>query len=601
MKTKFILAAFAAVTMFASCTEEALNPDGTKKGKDEGLTAVTFKLNLKQPEIKSKAADFLPDLPVGAAANEQLINPSQVHILIFNSETGVLEVKEPMTNNAGNTESSFTAVLEAGVKKIFVLANCDILGGDYAAWFAGLTVGNTYTLATFPGTGIFNAGAPQFVPFVDKTGNRTFDITPLYTQVGGFGLPASTTNQFSYKLNTGVGIGESVAADLTTDPMTLDGTTYSQKDNGFEIDMYFMVSKARLTLDATALSYTAAKIDNLTYSIHNMARRTSYILNVVGNQGRSAIFGNAFSNSSAAPLVLDATTYANVIPAMHYLDQFDSAIDADNETVGPYQLNIGSDFIFVPEATHGGMTKGMVPYYAITGDYLPKAVVNSVTWNPTAVPPLPKTVFTTLDYSDPGYGGSTDYVYIRKDIVGFGGEIAQGTCFTTLALLQQAVWLVTQTNTTSPAVGGGWTAAAGQITDAMLLIGDCPPKIPTAAEYLAWPLPNYGYYTFEGGQSWWRANVGGTIDSPLANPGPGEYYGNFTGVLTFGNPDNDGWGTLRGVAYDATISEFKGPGVPYEWMLDTEKPEPLNAQTEVTITVKIMDWAHATADPVVLE
>lgn len=597
MKTRFILAAFAAAAMFVSCTEQALNPDGTRKLDEGGKTAMTFKLNLSQPT--TKALDFNPDLG-GIPANEQQINPADIYILIFNEATGILEVKEPMVTNTAEDEASFTTILDAGVKKIFVLANCSNIPG-FTTWFNGLTVDNSYSpLTTFPSTGQFNAGDPQFVPFVDKSSasNRTFDITPLYTQTTSYGLPASTTNQYSYKLNTGVGIGQSSSANLATDPMTLDGTTYSQTDNSFEINMYFMVSKARLTVEATAIStYAPANISDLEYSIHNLSRRTNFILNVVGGLGRSAIFGQSYSNGTTG-VVLNGSpwTTPNTIPAGHYLAEFDGA-NTPKSPVGAYATTVAEQFIYVPEATHGSLTRGMVPYYAISATYAPKFVISAVSWNPTH--PTQKADLSTgqdiMLFSD------QDYVYLRKDIVGFGGEILQGTCFKTLALLQQAVWLVTKTNPTSPAVGGGWIGAdAVQISDAMALIGIAPPAgDPTVAEYLAYPSPIYGYYEFTGAQSYYRANVGGVIDSPtIPPPGP---YGSFTGQITFGNPNSDGLGTLRGVAYDATITGFNGPGVPYEWMLDSDKPEPLDSKAEVTITVKIMNWAHATAGPVILE
>ena len=597
MKIKFLLAAFAAVTMFASCTEEALNTSGSQKGNElEGRTAVTFSLNLKQPG--TKAFDFLPDTTFSSlSTTELLINPSDVKVLIYDEASGLLEVKADMDAQAPYDEASFTAIINAGLKKIFVFANCTAVTG-FSTWYAGLTEDLSPLADVYTQT--FDALVPQFVPWVNKAGTRTFDITPLYTRASGYGLPASTTNQYSYKVVSGVDINQSKDNTNGGGPQqNIDGTVVDQLNNHFDLDMFFLVSKARLSIDNGVTDFAKAVVTNLSYSIHNLGKYTSLVLNVVGGRARSAIFGKSFDNGTTGITVDMLTTPpsialdASTTPANHYLRNFDGA-NSTAEPVATFTSGLSSHFIYVPEATHGTITRGMAPYYAINGTYKPKMVVDAITWNSTQQQKVIMNT-STIDAIVTA-GGSLDYFVINRSFTGNGGELEIGTCFATDSLLREAVWLTVY----GAGAAGGWDPIGdpGQVPAANLLIGACPPEYPTVAVYLQNPQPVWGYYAFTGCQSWWRANVGGTLDDGN-NYNPGAYIN--PADLPYANPDPNGWGTLRGVAYDATISEIKGPGVPYEWMLDTDKPDPLTALTEITIIVKIMDWAHATAPAVILE
>jgi len=592
MKLKFVLTAFAAVAMFAACTEQAiLDETGVVDPNNgeliAGATTVTFVLKLVQPTTKV-AADYDPESTVGgAAAFERYINPDDVRLVIFN-DADALEINQQFSSgtiyNIDNTATipvaTTTVLVTAGQKKIFVFANANTIQHSSTETFEDLMDTFGGDLTAFYAL-CFNAGIPQeyYTRPISGGSDRTFDLSPLYNQVtdggtGFYGLPASNNNAITYQL-----IANIDASVSNTGTASVTGTSAT---NTFAIDLQFMLAKARLTFSgsstATTMTYaisgtTIAEIRNLKYAVHNLAKFTSYIQTVSGTTARSW-YHNAITG---------------LTPSYDYLGNFD---DASNVNV-PLQPNGAVNkgpFLYVPENTSGYMTRGQVPYYAINANYVPAAVVGSIGFNPALSNPI--TYNTMLDLTDditydPATPGSKTYFYLLKDITGTNGTITAGTCFRTLNLLQQAAWLaVYGTNV----AGGGWTVGtspdAGQTTD-LITLGviknpapgspDVTPPAtpPTVGGILPYPFndeTNYMYYQFADSESWYRWEVG-------------------TGTSVWPK-----YGALRGYAYDANITEIKGPGKPYKWMLDENDPDPVEAYTYVTVTVEILDWILASKD-----
>ena len=606
MKLKFVLTAFAAVAMFAACEEQALidGPDGPGGKKDpsddiSGKTTATFVLNLKKqggtpaPAPGTKLPNsYAPDregFTGHTAADEQLINTSDVRLMIFDNTTQVLEYNGMFVSSGGAaTSATATVVVTAGSKKIFVFANA---GPTLTSAYGTQTFDNLFdtylvdvtTLTDFYNSAVFDAGIPQYVPTFDATTDaRTFDISQLHTQGSGFGFPASTTNQYSYQLKANIS-----ETDSQSNPggEVLNGTTYTQDYNNFTISLVFMLAKARLTYNSTVTTTPTAEISTILYSIRNLAKTTNYVMNVVGNLARSFYYGLTFSNDATGLSFASLPTTYPKLPTQysHFLEDFDGAATISQPAL-PYVApsTNTAPFLYVTESTNAPILQGQVPYYAISAKYMPKDVVATVTWDPVAA--TQKTAMTTLDIQSSTFT-NMNYYYLRGDFSGPGGTIVAGTCFKDRDLMRQAVWLVMNGSGTT---NGGWdpTDAVGhpvRVAAADGLIGPTPPVIPTPAELLAYPFPAYGYYVFEESQSYYRAHVGGEYTTPQ----PGVY----GPIPPYNIPK---WGAVRGTAYDTNITSISGPGVPYEWMLDVDKPDPVDAMTNVTVVVEIQNWVHAT-------
>jgi len=625
MKIKSIIAAFAAVAMFAACSETALNEDGTKTKEGSVVkTTATFTLNLKQPGTKGLNYDPDPDaLDVNQiAANEKFINPADVRLMIFDEVSQILEfngkfdMANPKTVDAAfpdNSTAKTTVIVTTGNKKIFIFANAGGITG-FDAMFAGFTEGVT-TLTAFYNTAVFNAGTPQYVPFVDKTSaaTRTFDITQLYTQrlVGGttYGLPASTTNMFSYKLLADV-LGSASIPMVGQPPQSYAGNVVSQDNNHFQIGLVFMVSKARLLHNSaiTGASFNpnfSIASNSINYAIHNLARHTSYVLQTQQTSPFAALswYNGKIWTGSATGLTTVAPTPSPAVPTNHYLYEFDGANTA-NVTCFATGTTPDPKWLYLPETANGTkITKGECPYYAIVLDYQPKHVIHSFSWdgavgvqyNASNQAPITDAMFA-----------DRNYVLLRHTITGPKGTLAENTCYKTLALLQQMAWLCVHGSVTDLYVPGdpGKTLnplLPTKLDEANDLIGITPPAIPTYAELLAFPFDasKYGYYVYTAAKSWYRANIGGVISSPQPTgfgPYPPAWPANDPVPYWYSIPE---YGAVRGIAYDATITDVTGPGVPFEWMLDTDKPEPVKAETNITVVVKIIDWIHANQNVII--
>ena len=539
-----------------ACSVESMSTEPESEMSSELMTYATFTINAttyagpKSPLQTKAVADFNPGTTnSGNAATEMDINPADVRLMIFN-DVGMLEYNDLFPSNLQTS-----VLLTAGLKKIFVFANCGNISG-FNTLFDSFTYDNSgppTTFSQFYNSAIFDAGVPQQTPFVNKTTtSRTFSIAPLHTQTASYGLPASSSNQATYMILAGIPQSVSEAGI----PSTSEGSA----TNTFAIDLYFMLAKARLTYNSSALTQLKgttpiAEITNIRYSIKNLARYTNYVLNVVSGNARSWYYGKTFINSSAG---LPAS-----MPSDHYFNHFDDASNA-NVLATVVAIPQTGPFLYVPESTNSPLTIGQCPYYSFNVQYMPKFVVTAVAYNAMATP---KIQFTYTDLSSP-MEVNKDYVYLRGEIYGSGGSLEQGTCFKTVDLLRQAAWL--------SIYGDGWSGTTNQMMEADAIIGTPPPATPTYSQLLDYPFPSYGYYLFTDAQSWYRVNVGSDVGSIATIP--------------YSIPK---WGTVRGVAYDTNITEFNGPGVPYEWMFgDYDVPDPVEAMTYVSVQTRVVDWAY---------
>ena len=562
-----ILFAFCLI----SCSEETIvsKPDDLLKGEKTYATFVVNiqgagEVNMDSPSPTTKAyADFNPAPFVDNPALDESINPSDVRLLIFDA-TGLLEFNELFFNVGGSSPSlSQTVLLSAGLKKIFVLANA---GAMINPQMNSLTVGST-TLSQFYSI-VFDAGTPQF-SWSNKSGSRTFDITPLHTHSGAYGLPSSNTNQFTYLIIPNIGQATSVGGAGSA-PLVVDNVTITQQYNNFEIDLIYMAAKARLGYTNAALTHTEnastiANISEIKYSVIHLARYTNYIQNVVGQSPRSYYWGKSFSSNSST-----TGPYSD----NDYFYHFDEAVNVTQPATpvtgssGSYTFAANTPYLFVPEIIHDNMTRGMAPYYAINVHYKPTRVVYDVNYNPVSTPSVILTAgdITTLSTTLPSPDNNMDYTLLRVSI----GAIEAGTFFKNLSLLQKAAWLAVYGGTL-----GAWTGSTMQIDYANALIGTPPPaSVPSTLPY---PVPLYKFYEFK---------------APNAANGTG---GNWYCQL-LGSP-SDAYGVLRGKAYNAVINEIRGPGTPYEWLIyGSDTPDPIESLTFATTSIKIKSWEMVMQD-----
>ena len=569
MKLKLFFAAFAAVALMASCAER----DDVKKIDENVLktkTVATFTLNLSNPETKA-FANFNPD-PKDVAARERSIDGTDVRLVIIDQTASVVEINEMFGTAGVATTYTKTVQITAGPKRIYVIANAGpITNTQMNACAVGSSASAFEAL-------YYDNSTPQF-PWTLKSGTRSFDMTKLYAFAGTTaGLPASNSDMYTYEMQAGIS-----ATTSSSNPgglsQVVSGYNITQTNNNFNIDLTYMVAKARLGYASTATSHvelgvTIANISNINYSVQNLARYTKYIQHVAGNLPQSWYYGKTFTTPYATALTTTYTTN-------DYLYHFDSGLNANlpaAAVTGTYPSYTfptpaapnTSYYVYVPENNNNtGLTWGQASLYAINTHYKPVKIVTAVGFEPSATPKLLLT--QTASYPSPSIG----YVYLRQDITGSNGVIEKGTCFETVALMQQAAWLTTYADNIT---GGGWDpaylTAPTQSAQILALTGTCPPSA-VPAQLPESPTPVYGYYVFSvpnagdcTGGNWYRVAIGDPANTNA-------YYK---------------YGVFRGKAYSGVLTGFSGPGVPYEWMLHSDPDSPVDATTNVTVTVTINDW-----------
>jgi len=567
------LISLSLILLLLSCSEERRFQQDELSPITEKTNA-TFVLNIlesgvvdndPQPPASKAFADFNTDPKVENGALERKINPADVRLLIFDAITGILEVNETYGTISGADDIlTKTVQVTSGSKKIFVIANAGAITSGIAALQKDVS-----TLVQFNAL-VYDAGAPQF-PWSNKTTvTRSYNIKPLYAFSGSAGLPASNTDQYTYILKAGIEADPSLNNNSGSGGLaTVNNNTVYQDFNHFQIDLIYMVAKARLGFTGTAISHsTIASISDFKYSIHNLARYTNYVQHVVGSNPCSYYYGKSFNS----PFVT-----AGPFGVYDYGYHFDASENASQSaalitTTAPYTFPANTPYLYVPENNNtSALTWNQASFYSINAHYKPHQIVVAVGYQSGVPTPLQLT--TTSTHPSPPVG----YIYLRHDIAGPHGTLLAGTCFGTLALLQKAAWLCMQASSAS---GGGWTGSTTQVDYADVIIGSPPPTTvpPTLPVY---PPPSYGYYVFSvpnasnnTGGNWYRVAIG---DPSNADP----YYK---------------FGVFRGKAYNGVISAVGGPGVPYEWMMLNDVSDPINAPSHATARIQIKNWEMVMLD-----
>lgn len=505
---KFFAMALAALTI-VSCSKEQIGGDNGGGGDELSTpTYATFKFNIGGAGSKA-AADFDPTTKPEADAADAKIGTLQ--LLIFNSASQALEFNGILDPNT----TSKTVLLTAGKKKIFFVANSDKLT-DYNTAIDPTTFkpGNAAsTLAEFNKMN-FSAGIPQKIT-EDQTGDRTFDFSNLYSlsneTVGSeAGLPMSNTNETTYTLKAGI-----------TEEDAQGGTAVTSGEsntNTFKIQLYYMTAKARLVLAANVLSAgdetKKPVISDVKYSIRNLARATNYVQNVpTANSPQSYYYSFLGTTQAAFDAEFDYASNINV---------------PTTETAGNY--------LYVPENNHSMLLRGQSSYFAINANFEP-VVISKVEYD---INTKVKYTYTKLATAD----ANKNYIYTTKDVEG----IAAGTYFATVAMFEEAAWMMKN---------GLPFVEATHREAAKALVAD-----PTSTK----PTVGGDYLSFTGAKSYYRIDLGEGVGADTQ------------------------YGVLRSNKYDATVNKITGPGMPSEEDLVVDPENPVSARTYISATITSAAW-----------
>ena len=591
MKKLLLIGAAVAAMIFASCSSE-IGSDTGKGGKGEelkGKAYASFTFNLSSKGANTRAIGEYD--PLGVAKDDdadKVIGYDDLYLLIFKDDpTGALEYTAKIdADGTGITSGhTHTVLLTAGNKKIFVLANlgdaandnnvmANLLDGDDTTPVA-ITwddIENLGTLSDFESV-VFTAGTPQ-VHYVDKVATaRSFSTLPLSTRVGGtsnLGLPMSNSNQYSFTLTAN--ITEEQAEDTTITP----STSGSNSNNRFSIKLDYLGAKARLKFhgdlnlnDARPSGTTAtnttikAKVSNPTYTIKNLAQYTNLIQNVAVSGGNAdpQSYYHAFNWGAATQDVFDP----HFDQALN-LYTGPTATDYQNGLPVP-QTAFSDNYIFVPENTHTLLLNGQSSFYAMHVTYKPQRIVRTVAHNPLANAGAGAIAFTaegdwdTLAALAVGNAGrlqdGNKYYYYLAGISGGVENATSGTApaypvayfFANERVFADALWVKANNK---PMTDVSYSVAAA---DALLAALNSDPE-----------SGEIDYLIFTDASSYYRLDIGE------------------------GQGDDTDYGVLRGNAYEATINEIAGPGVPTEPDLFNDPELPVTAKTYINVTIEAADW-----------
>ncbi|MEG2036230.1 MAG: fimbrial protein [Mucinivorans sp.] len=506
-KFRILAMAFAAMAI-VSCQKDGAETPGNGE-QLTGPTYATFNFNIGTSTYAD--ADYNPDTNPGATADDAkdaTVGPIQ--LLIFNAASQALEHNSVVTKG----QTSKTVLLTAGQKKIFFVANTEKLTTLTAAIEPAAFVVGTATLSDFYKLN-FSAGTPQQI-VTDKTTARTFSFKNLYEQSNATagslaGLPMSNTNGITYTLAAGVTEAQASAGTAIKDGVS--------PTNTFSVQLYYMVAKARLVLAADILNTTATTkpfISDVTYTIRNLARVTNYIQNVPTANNPQSYYYN-----------YDKTLQTD----------FNADFDYASALTVPVTTT-AANYLYVPENNHSSILRGQSSYFAIKAFFNP-TIITAVAYDLTTKVSYTYTVPTTT---------ARNYIYTTKEVQG----IPAGTYFATVALFQEAAWMM-QNN--APFV------EATHREDAKKLVTDPTSTAPTVGG---------DYMSFTGCNSYYRLDLGVG-----------------TGATTQ-------YGVLRSNKYDATINKITGPGVPSEQDLITDPEKPVSARTYVSATIIPAVWTPLT-------
>lgn len=465
----FLMAAIVAAG-FTACSDEV---DSGGKGQiDENGTPTyaTFSLN----SLKQTRAYELVEAPDSTATADSKIDPTDLVILIYKSNSGILEKKVQMTS----TET--TVLVTSGKKKIYVVANYKEMNtapNDIVSVIDGLSEGTSK---------MDDLLALKFD--ANEANQDDFDFSMLHTRTTEGGLPATNDNSIEYDLKSNIRSEEAAA-----------GTPVDNGDsptNTFKIRLNFMLAKANLYLDNNvekAGSSSEPGISDVSYTIRNLARYTNIIRKGSGKSVQSYYFNYQY------PVVPPSTE-----PQQSAFDgdfDYTTVIDKVAAKTEP------TTYYYVPENNHNMLLRGQSSYFAIKAIFKPNKVVKSVIYNE-----LTKKLEIETDQlaNIPVYEGEAplDYVYTLKEYEG----IPAGTYFKHFKLLQIAAW--------SGENHKKWTNTPEQQAEADILV----------------PVSNVNtdFYQFKEAQSYYRLDIGEDLTGNSLEPGVlrGNYYKVKIGSIT---------------------------------------------------------------------
>lgn len=453
---KILVMTLAAFVAMSCAKESGVDKKGGGDDMNGKATHVQFTFKLDGGKTLTRAlADYNPEEELYSNdAGDEAFDTGDLHMLIFNANTGALEHKVAVTGN------SMSMVLTAGPKKFFVFANTAALADNvspvgtatFTDRYDALTVNSNVLDDIYAKAFSYSAGTPQANGMTDAEKNvaRTFLLKNLHTRVADptKGIPMSSTAELTYDVKANVS-----AAEAATGP-----------DNKFVISIYYMLAKARMQMGATAMATKAdgTIISDPFYAVKNLATNTSYVQKW-GTNGPESYYHNDFDGSTPA------TTYPN---------HFDRAATVNI----PFSTTPG-DYTYVSENTSKLLYRGQSSYFAVKLTYKPGKVA-------TAVAHDPNDVFAFSDYKALGTGGgetgSLDYVYVHTNITLAKATIPAGTYITNLATFKEALWIAENDK--------AWAGTAQQGTEADALIASAAVKD--------------NYYGFANATSWYRLDIG---------------------------------------------------------------------------------------------
>ncbi|MDH6306601.1 hypothetical protein M2459_003326 [Parabacteroides sp. PF5-5] len=424
---KFFMMAAIVAAGFTACSSEEVTPDPKNPidnpEKVEGKETYAY-FSLPTGDTRAYTPTLSPD-DSDADVNDKLIDPKDITLLIYKSNSGVLEKKVDMEG------TSKTVLVTAGKKKIFVVAN-----------YKDMSTSPNNMVKTI---GDFAEGSSTIdelmaLYFDAKQANTSaFNFSILHKRVSNGGLPATNDNSIEYDLKSDIDSETAAAGDPKAGG---ESTT-----NTFKIQLNFMLAKANLYLATDVIKTitdTEPGVNNIQYAIRNLARKTNLIRKGKDKGVQSYYFNEDFDTNPQS-----AVAQTQFDPEFDYTPEF-ITLNPTTATVTPTR------YYYVPENNHYLLLRGQSSYFAIKATFEPNAVVKTVEYNVSnKQPKLTTDKITSTAFSD------KNYIYTIKEIPLKNGTIPAGSYYKDIDLLRQAAWIY---NT-----GEAYTAA--NQTDAADILG----------------------------------------------------------------------------------------------------------------------------------
>ncbi|MDR1859629.1 MAG: fimbria major subunit [Bacteroidales bacterium] len=574
-RTALVATAFAVVLLTAACSkEETVNQDTNGTLMPETLTSVTFTVDqgTKATEDFNVPAGRLPS----AESNEMRLVPSDLKLLIFDVQSGLLEKMESFT-----TTTSLTVLVKSGDKKIYAVGNVNTLfdidpstgatlpSTSFLSKYGALTVGTT-TLSAFKALA-FDAGTPQPYSVNKASTVRTYNLRPLwqFPNPATQGQPVASNDSIVYTLAPNI-----TATGSQSGTASESGTSVN---NHFSLKLKFMSAKARVAFYSTTPVSGTNQIWHTTEfgdAYINGSRTDKLPQWTIKNQPRYSYYIGAFAGQPTS-------YYYNFTGsgAADYEARFDQANNI-NRQAAVYSTSptaFGSpdttQYMFTPDnnsSKGNGIQRGQSTFAAVKLMWYPQIVLHSAVETPGVAGGFTITPVTNFGGPDGIYVPTfNSFVYLRKNIgtsqylqagnfyagyAMFGGAtIAQG-----LEELEKAWW-----------INKHWTGT-GTVPSAAAI------HTQFVTEVINEPTLGNGnadniYFGYTEGICYYRIDIG------AMNNGAIQY------------------GIKRGYKYDMLITGITGIGYPEERYLFENPDDPVEANSFLTVEVLVAPWTTASS------